>query len=145
MGGVRGYLPNRWPSWFDPLPVDLAAEPFGPFAASKQLTGAGDVIAVATPGHTTDHLSVLVQDEGTTYFLAGDASYDERLMLAGRIDGVSANGDVASATLDAIRQLARDRPTVYLPTHDPESAIRLASRRVVDDAGLAPSQVATSS
>src|ERR1700687_3819281 len=79
MGRVRGYLPNRWPSWFDPVPLDLAAEPFGPFAASKPLTDAGDVIAVATPGHTTDHLSVLVQDEGTTYFLAGDTSYDERL------------------------------------------------------------------
>jgi N-acyl homoserine lactone hydrolase len=145
MGRVRGYLPNRWPSWFDPVPLDLAAEAFGPFAASKQLTDAADVIAVATPGHTTDHLSVLVQDEGTTYFLAGDTSYDERLMLAGRIDGVSANDDVAGATLGAIRQLARDHPTVYLPTHDPESALRLARRRVVHDAGLPPAQVAGSS
>jgi len=60
---------------------------FGPFAASKRLTETGDVVAVATPGHTADHLSVLVQDEGTTFFLAGHTSYDERLMLAGRIDG----------------------------------------------------------
>jgi glyoxylase-like metal-dependent hydrolase (beta-lactamase superfamily II) len=30
MGRIRGYLPNRWPSWFDPVPLDLAAEPFGP-------------------------------------------------------------------------------------------------------------------
>ena len=55
MGRVRGYLPNRWPSWFDPVPLDLAAGPFGPFAASKRLTDAGDVVAVATPGHTTGH------------------------------------------------------------------------------------------
>ena len=127
------------------MPLDLAGEPFGPFAASKRLTDAGDVIAVATPGHTADHLSVLVRDEGITYFLAGDTSYDERLMLLGRIDGVSANDDVASATLGAIRQLARDRPTVYLPTHDPESSARLASRRLVDEAGLAASQIATTS
>jgi N-acyl homoserine lactone hydrolase len=140
MGRVRGYLPNRWPSWFDPVPLDLAAEPFGPFAASQRLTAAGDVIAVATPGHTTDHLSVLVRDEGITYVLAGDTSYDERLMLAGRIDGVSADDDVARATLSAIRSLARDRPTVYLPTHDPESANRLASRRVVDAVQLAGSR-----
>ena len=39
-GRVRGYLPNRWPK---------------PFAASKRLTAAGDVIAVATPGHTAHH------------------------------------------------------------------------------------------
>jgi N-acyl homoserine lactone hydrolase len=76
----------------------------------------------------------LVQDEGTTFFLAGDTSYDEELMLAGRVDGVSADDDVAGATLGAIRQLARDRPTVYLPTHDPESATRLESRRVVGGA-----------
>ena len=143
MGRVRGYLPNRWPSWFDPVPLDLADERFGTFAASTRLTSAGDVIAVATPGHTTDHISVLVQNDGLTYFLAGDTSYDERLMLLGRIDGVSANDGVASATLGAIRQLARDRPTVYLPTHDPASSVRLASRRLVDETGLAASEIAT--
>jgi glyoxylase-like metal-dependent hydrolase (beta-lactamase superfamily II) len=132
MGRVRGYLPNRWPSWFDPVALDLATEAFGPFAASRRVTEAGDVIAVGTPGHTTDHLSVVVEDQGMTYFLAGDTSYDERRMLAGRIDGVSADDDVASATLRAIRDLAGNRPTVYLPTHVPESAARLASRRVVD-------------
>lgn len=127
-GRLRGYLPNRWPSWFDPTPLDLAPEAFGPFAVSKRLTEAGDVVVVATPGHTPDHLSVIVEQDDTTFFLAGDTSYDERLMLAGRVDGVSADDDVASATLDAIKRLARTRRTVYLPTHDPQSAIRLASR-----------------
>ena len=82
-----------------------------------------------TPGHTRDHISVVVEDQATTFFLAGDASYDERLMLAGRLDGVSADDDVAGATLGAIRSLAADRPTVYLPTHDPGSAERLSSCR----------------
>lgn len=127
MGRVRGYLPQRWPLWFDPVPLDLVPEAFGPFAASRRLTGAGDVIAVGTPGHTANHLSIVVVNQGLTFFLAGDTSYDERRMLAGRIDGVSVDDDVASATLSAIRQLARDRPTVYLPTHDAESAARLAS------------------
>lgn len=131
MGRVRGYLPNRWPSWFDPAPLDLTAGPYGPFATSRRLTTAGDVIAVATPGHTRDHVSVVVEDQGTTFFLAGDTSYNERLMLAGRGDGVSADDDVAGATLRAIRHLAKDRPTVYLPTHDPESAARLAGRSLV--------------
>jgi glyoxylase-like metal-dependent hydrolase (beta-lactamase superfamily II) len=131
IGRARGYLPNRWPSWFNPVPLDLLAEPCGPFAASRRLTTAGDVVAVATPGHTRDHISVVVEDRGTTFFLAGDTSYDERLMLAGRLDGVSADDDVAGATLRAIRHLAKDRPTVYLPTHDPESAARLASRSPV--------------
>jgi N-acyl homoserine lactone hydrolase len=132
-GRLRGYLPNRWPSWFDPAPLDLASDAFGPFAASKRLTKAGDVVAVATPVHTANHLSIIVEHDGTTFFLAGDTSYDERLMLAGRVDGVSADDDVAIATLAAIKRLANSRPTVYLPTHDPQSAMRLASRRLVEN------------
>lgn len=141
LGRVRGYLPNRWPSWFNPVPLDLAPEAFGPFAASRRVTSAGDVIAVATPGHTADHLSVLVEDQGITYVLAGDSSYNERLMLAGQIDGVCAQEDVARTTLRAIRHLARDRPTIYLPTHDPESAARLSHGRLVDASGPVRSSV----
>jgi glyoxylase-like metal-dependent hydrolase (beta-lactamase superfamily II) len=133
-GRLRGYLPNRWPAWFDPVPLDLAPDGYGPFSASKRLTAAGDVIAVATPGHTANHLSVVVEDQGTTYFLAGDASYDQRLMLAGRIDGVSPDDEVAGATLRAISRFAASRRMIYLPTHDPESATRLAGRVCVADA-----------
>jgi glyoxylase-like metal-dependent hydrolase (beta-lactamase superfamily II) len=129
LGRLRGYLRHRWPSWFDPKPLSLAAESFGPFAASRRLTQAGDVVAVATPGHTADHISVVVRDGGIDYFLAGDTSYNEDLMLEGRLDGVSADEQVTIATLDAIRRFARSRPTVYLPTHDPEAADRLANRR----------------
>lgn len=136
VGRMRGYLPNRWPSWFDPVPLDLATEPFGPFVASRRLTEAGDVVAVATPGHTADHLSILVQEDDTTLFLAGNTSYDERLLLAGRVDGVG-DEDISRATLDAIKRFAQDRPTVYLPTHDPQSAFRLANRRLVGDKAAA--------
>ena len=116
---LRGYLPNRWPSWFTPVPL-FTPEPFGPFAASKRLTSAGDVIAVATPGHTANHLSVVVQDGDTTIVLAGDTSYDDRLLL----DGVSANeaanarharchqGTRAPATTVYLRRMIRARPSV---------------------------------
>lgn len=129
-GRLRGYSPQRWPSWFEPIALDLVAEPFGPFGASRRLTVAGDVVAVATPGHTADHLSVIAVDDGISYVLAGDASYTETLMRAGQIDGVSADERTALATLKALRQLAADRPTVYLPTHDPESAQRLSRRQL---------------
>jgi N-acyl homoserine lactone hydrolase len=130
-GRVRGYLPNRWPSWFDPAPLNLSAEPFGPFGASARLTKVGDVIAVATPGHTASHISVLVQDEETTFFLAGDTSYNEHLMLAGKVDGVSADERISSATLHAIKSFTQSRSTVYLPTHDLQAGVRLANRRLV--------------
>jgi N-acyl homoserine lactone hydrolase len=83
-GRMRGYLPNRWPSWFDPTPLNLSDGPFGPFGASKRLTKAGNVIAVATPGHTAHHISIMVQEDDTILFLAGDASYNQRLMPAGK-------------------------------------------------------------
>lgn len=128
-GMIRGYLPQRWPAGFDPVPLDLDDGLFGPFAASKRLTKAGDVIAVATPGHTADHLSVLVEDGDAALLLAGDTSYNEALMLAGKVDGVGSDAKVSAATLAAIQTFARERPTIYLPTHDPESAARLAARK----------------
>jgi N-acyl homoserine lactone hydrolase len=140
-GRIRGYLPHRWPSWFDPAPLDLAAEPFGPFPRSWRLTHAGDIVAVATPGHTADHVSILVQVDDTTLFLAGDTSYNESLMLAGRVDGVSPDERTSSATLDAIKRFALSGPTVYLPTHDPQSAARLANWSLVGTPERAAPQV----
>ena len=131
-GRIRGYLPNRWPSWFDPAPLNLMAEPYGSFTRSRRLTHSGDVVAVATPGHTADHVSILVQEDDTTIFLAGDTSYNENLMLAGSVDGVTPDERMSRATLGAIRSFAQSRPTVYLPTHDPQSGNRLANRRLVE-------------
>ena len=63
--------------------------------------------------------------------LAGDTSYNEQAMLDRKVDGVSADETVAVSTLDAIRKLAMTRQTIYLPTHDPKSAERLAQRQFV--------------
>jgi len=131
MGMVRGYLPQRWPSWFDPAALLLDDGAYGPFRASKRLTRDGRVIAVATPGHTPNHVSVIVEDDNETIFLAGDTSYTEATMLAGQADGVSPNQDVTRETLAAIRQFASTRQTVYLPAHDPDGAARFARRQTV--------------
>jgi glyoxylase-like metal-dependent hydrolase (beta-lactamase superfamily II) len=131
MGQLRGYLPNRWPSWFDPQPLALDAEPVGGFTASERLTQSGDVVVVATPGHTANHISVLVYDDDAVVLLAGDASYSQDLMLARKVDGVSPDVAAAGATLDAIRQFAMERPMIYLPTHDSKSGTRLARRSVI--------------
>jgi len=91
------------------------------------LTADGAVIAVATPGHTADHVCITVQDGDTSIMLAGDTSYNEGLMVAGKVDGVSADEGVSGATLRSINQLTQSHKTVYLPTHDPQSAARLAT------------------
>jgi N-acyl homoserine lactone hydrolase len=119
------------------VPLDLAPEPIGAFAASKRLTKDGDVIAVATPGHTAGHISVLVFDGDVIFLLAGDTSYTEHLMVAGRVDGVCQNAAIARTTLRRISRFALERPTIYLPTHDPGSGTRLAARQLVRPSGPA--------
>jgi glyoxylase-like metal-dependent hydrolase (beta-lactamase superfamily II) len=130
-GLVRGYLPNRWPSWFAPHLIDFAPQPFGPFPSSYSLTQAGDVVLVPTMGHTAGHLSVIVHDGSESTFLAGDTSYTQQLLLDGVVDGVSESDEVAQQTIQRIRKYLSSVPTIYLPSHDPESVERLTNRTVV--------------
>jgi N-acyl homoserine lactone hydrolase len=130
-GMIQGYLPNRWPKWFEPEPLAFETSACGPFARSVCITAAGDVVAVPTPGHTPNHVSVIVRDGNKQIMLAGDASYLERTMLTGTIDGISPNEGVAWSTLADIRQLCEQCATVYLPTHDPQAAQRLGERATV--------------
>ncbi len=134
-GRVQGYLPHRWPKWWRPEFIRFEDRPFGPFETSMPLTRRGDVLVIPTPGHTPHHVSVVVCGEPTV-LLAGDTSYSERLLLARTVDGVSPNPTVSRGTIDRILTLAQERPLVYLPSHDPESARRLAERRIVP-AGIA--------
>ena len=130
-GRLRGYLPQRWPNDFDPKPLVLDGGPYGPFPRSKRLTADGAIVAVATPGHTPDHLSIIVEDGDKAVFVAGDASYSEATMLQGAIDGVSEDERQAAATLAAIQTFIARTPTIYLPAHDPEAVRRLAKREML--------------
>jgi glyoxylase-like metal-dependent hydrolase (beta-lactamase superfamily II) len=131
MGKLRGFLPHRLPDWLEPRLLDLPDEPFGPFPQSTRLTEAGDVTIVGARGHTTGHVAVVLEDGDETIFFAGDASYTEALMLAGKVDGVAPDEDAARTTLERVRTLARERPLVYLPAHDADAGRRLAERAAV--------------
>jgi glyoxylase-like metal-dependent hydrolase (beta-lactamase superfamily II) len=129
LGKVRGYLPHRWPEWFDPTPIGFEHESLGPFEQTYKVTKAGDVVIVPTPGHTPGHVSVIVKSEDVTYFLAGDTSYNERNLLEGVPDGVSPNAAITLDTMERIRAFASSHPLIYLPCHDPGSGKRLNERR----------------
>ena len=131
VGAIRGYLPNRWPNWLDPEVLGMGDGRFGSFEASERLTADGSVRVVATPGHTANHVSVIVDDGDAAIFLAGDTSYTEAAMVAGKIDGISPNAAVTAQTLANIRKFASERPVIYLPTHDPEAGRRLEQRQIV--------------
>jgi N-acyl homoserine lactone hydrolase len=129
-GKIQGYLPHRWPKWWQPEPVRFDNHSVGPFRQSMSLTSKGDVLIVPTPGHTPHHISVVVC--GTpSFFLAGDTSYTERLLLDGKVDGVSPDLAIARRTLSQILAFAEEQPLVYLPSHDPESAVRLEQESVL--------------
>jgi len=129
-GRLLGYLPQHWPAWFEPTPIAFSSTRVGPFERSHRVTPGGDVVIVPTPGHTPGHVSVVVDVEDVSHFLAGDTSYTESLLRAQRPDGVSPRVSVTLETMARIAALASSRPTVYLPSHDPESAERLEGRQV---------------
>jgi N-acyl homoserine lactone hydrolase len=134
-GSLQGYLPYRWPRWFNPRLVDFTSEAIGPFPASFALTKASDVVLLPTEGHTNGHLSVLVREEELSILIAGDTSYTEQLMLEQAIDGVSPNEQAAGQTLKRILTYTQTNPTVYLPSHDAGAKMRLSERQIVQVPG----------
>jgi len=130
-GRVQGYLPHRFPKWWQPELIRFDSRPFGLFDESMALTKRGDVLIVPTPGHTPHHVSVVVCGD-VSLFLAGDTSYNQSLLLAGKVDGVSPDPRLTRRTHARILALAAERPLVYLPSHDPESGRRLAERAVIE-------------
>jgi N-acyl homoserine lactone hydrolase len=116
------------PAGVDFRPIALDDGPFGAFAASRRLTADGRVVAVATPGHTPGHVSVIaIDDEGRHVLLAGDATDSLEQLLARRADAIGPKPKVHVATIDRILAHGREHPTVFLPSHDPDSPGRLAA------------------
>jgi glyoxylase-like metal-dependent hydrolase (beta-lactamase superfamily II) len=132
-GALLGAVPSRWPLWFAPRQVELTGPPEVAFDHTLPLTDDGSVFAVPTPGHMRGHLSVVVRTADVSYFLAADATYDERLLKQRIVDGPSFDLTVSLSTLDRIAAFARAEPTVLLPAHDPLAEQRLAERITLTD------------
>ena len=130
-GMMMGCLPQRWPIWLKPELVEMDGPAIGPFPASHAITKDGRIALVPTPGHVAGHVSVIVRDNDVTYFLAGDATYSQTNLLAGKTDGVTNDPATAEATLTAIRAFAAQQPTILLPAHDPDGPRRLVEREVM--------------
>lgn len=108
-------------------PVALDGGPFGAFARHRRLTDDGRVVAVATPGHTPGHLSVIaIDDEGRHVLLAGDVTDSLEQLRARRPDAVAPDRAQLVATIDRVLAHAQEHPTVYAPAHDRESTARIA-------------------
>ena len=133
---MRRLLRQPLPPGFAPEPFVLDDGPFGAFPRSRALSDDGRIVAVETPGHTPGHVSVIcVDDAGRHVMLAGDVTDTLEQLHARRADAVAPDTDVHIATLDTILAHCAQHHTVYLPSHDPESAARLAAATTVRDDG----------
>jgi N-acyl homoserine lactone hydrolase len=127
---MRRVLRQPLPPGFAPEPFALNDIPFGAFARSRALSDDGRIVAVDTPGHTPGHISVIcVDDEGHHVMLAGDTTDSLEQLQSLRPDAVAPNTKVHIATMETILAHCAQHPTIYLPSHDPESAARFRSER----------------
>jgi N-acyl homoserine lactone hydrolase len=137
---MRRVLRQPLPPGFAPEPFVLDGGPFGAFARSRAISDDRRIVVVATPGHTPGHVSVIcIDDEGRHVMLAGDATDSLEQLHALRADAIAPDPKVHVATMNTILAHCAEHPTIYLPSHDPESAARLAGAVTVD---LAPSHSA---
>ncbi|MGD0454320.1 MAG: MBL fold metallo-hydrolase [Solirubrobacteraceae bacterium] len=124
---MRRALRQPLPPGFAPQPFALDGGPFGGFHRSRALSDDGRIVAVDTPGHTPGHISVICIDDSDRHvMLAGDATDTLEQLHARRADAVAPDPKTHVATLETILAHCAQHPTVYLPSHDPESAARLA-------------------
>jgi N-acyl homoserine lactone hydrolase len=124
---MRRVLRQPLPPGFAPEPFALDSGPFGAFDRSRALSEDGRIVAVDTPGHTPGHVSVIcIDDAGRHVMLAGDATDTLEQLHARRTDAIAPDPKTHVATLNTILAHCAQHPTVYLPSHDPESAARLA-------------------
>jgi N-acyl homoserine lactone hydrolase len=119
-----------------PILFDFNVEQVGPFQSSLPLTSDGSVIAVPTPGHTAGHVSVIIRDSDVHYFIAGDVTYTQRSLISQTLEGPSLAVEAHRQTLRYVMDYVQQYPTVYLPSHDPESAHRLTTRQPVATAAF---------
>ena len=129
---MRRILRQPLPPGFAPEPLALDGGPFGAFPRSRLLSDDGRIVAVETPGHTPGHISVIcVDDSGRHVMLAGDATDSLEQLHARRADAVGPDPKVHIATLERILAHCTQHPTIYLPSHDPDSATRFATATTV--------------
>ena len=83
------------------------------------LLGDGSIRLVSTPGHTVDHLSVLVAAEHGPAFLLGDAVYTLRNLEEDILPWRTASDEASLSSMRGLRAFAARHPGVPLiPTHD---------------------------
>jgi glyoxylase-like metal-dependent hydrolase (beta-lactamase superfamily II) len=130
---MRRVLRQPLPPGFAPEAFSLDGGPFGAFGRSRALSDDRRIVAVGTAGHTPGHISVIcIDDSGRHVMLAGDATDSLEQLQSLRADAIGPDPAVHVETLKTILDHCARHPTIYLPSHDAESARRLDRATTVD-------------
>jgi N-acyl homoserine lactone hydrolase len=126
---ARGNMPSTYPSWFKPNRVKYKQNRIDVFNEAYPMTAAEDLLYVPTPGHTLGHSAIIFKTDDFHIIFAGDTSYNQEQVLKGEIAGINENYSKSEKTYHNVKAFAAKHKTIYLPTHDGESAIRLINRK----------------
>lgn len=99
----------------------------GVFTQSSAMTEDGAISIVPTPGHANGHQSVLIEDEGRSVCIAGDAAFSLEQVMTRQIGGIVENHAAATQSSELLKAQVTRFQTMLLPTHDPDNADRLRS------------------
>jgi N-acyl homoserine lactone hydrolase len=129
-GGQRdGYVKRQFDHGFDYRLVDFdsdAANSFAGFGRAFDVFGDGSVRVVFTPGHTTGHMSVVLQTESGEVLVAGDAIFMHRTLDDDHLPHMLADEHLFRRSLREIRLYRKETPdAVIIPGHDWEAWQRL--------------------
>ena len=122
MGRISS-IPETLPANFKPELFEFTSSAIQNFAQSYPL--ANNVWVIPTPGHTNNHVSVLIKRDDHWIVIAGDAAYSQAQMLRENMDGMNTNPRATVESVREIKTFCANNKTVFLPCHDPESARRL--------------------
>jgi len=121
----NGNMPTTYPSWFNPNKVNYKQNRIDIFNEAFPITSSDDLLYVPTPGHTPGHSSVIFKTDDFDIIFAGDTSYNQGQVLRGELAGVNADYKKSAETYNKLVAYATNHKTIYLPTHDADSANRL--------------------
>jgi glyoxylase-like metal-dependent hydrolase (beta-lactamase superfamily II) len=124
--GHAGALMCRLPSDIDFARVTYGETAMGVFTNTMPITEDGSISIVPTPGHAHGHQSVLIQDEGKSVCLVGDAAFSLDQIRNGEIGGIVENHSDAVKSAGMLKEQIKAFGTIMLPTHDPDNALRLS-------------------
>lgn len=124
----NGNMPTTYPPWFKPNRVRYKQNRLDIFKDAFPITSSEDLLYIPTPGHTKGHSSILFKTDEFDIIFAGDTSYNQEQVLKGELAGVNADYKKSKQTYQKLISYAANHKTVYLPSHDENSGVRLKDR-----------------